>query len=148
MSMSEVPDLVQQLYATADRLEALFPGRKLTPDGHLVGSIGEVLAAHIYGLSLLPGSTEGHDARAGTGLLVQVKATQRDRISLYSQPQHLIVLRLLRDGSCEEIYNGPGAEPWIRAGAVQKNGQRCISTSALGRLMKSVPAELQLERVG
>ncbi len=49
----EVGDLLGTLYRIVDRLEALFPGRKFTPDGHLVGSIGEALAAHMFGLDLL-----------------------------------------------------------------------------------------------
>ena len=44
-SVLEIPSLVQDLYSIVDRLEELFPGRRFTPDGHLVGSIGEVLAA-------------------------------------------------------------------------------------------------------
>ena len=45
MHLDEVPRLIGRLYDIVDRLEELFPGRKFTPDGHLVGSIGEVIAA-------------------------------------------------------------------------------------------------------
>jgi hypothetical protein len=31
-----VPDIVQRLYALVGELESHFPGRKFTPDGHLV----------------------------------------------------------------------------------------------------------------
>ena len=44
-SIHAIPSLVQELYSIVDRLDELFPGRRFTPDGHLVGSIGEVLAA-------------------------------------------------------------------------------------------------------
>ncbi|MBW8042608.1 MAG: hypothetical protein FVQ85_21795 [Planctomycetes bacterium] len=44
-SVLSIPSIVQELYSIVDRLEELFPGRRFTPDGHLVGSIGEVLAA-------------------------------------------------------------------------------------------------------
>ena len=37
--------LVQQLYTTVKALEDMFPGRHFTPDGHLVGSLGECLRA-------------------------------------------------------------------------------------------------------
>jgi hypothetical protein len=30
----------------------MFPGRHFTPDGHMVGSFGEALAAHHYGIEL------------------------------------------------------------------------------------------------
>ena len=62
--VEKVPGLVGELYALVAQLEALFPGRRFTPDGHLVGSIGEVIAAHRYGLDLLPHSAQGHDARS------------------------------------------------------------------------------------
>jgi hypothetical protein len=45
-SVQEIPKLIKELYGIVDSLEALFPGRHFTPDGHLVGSIGEVLAAY------------------------------------------------------------------------------------------------------
>ena len=36
---------IRELYAITKELELQFPGRKFTPDGQLVGSIGEVLVA-------------------------------------------------------------------------------------------------------
>jgi hypothetical protein len=62
--IDSIPDLVRRLYEIVGQLESTFTGRKFTLDGHLVGSIGEVMAAHRYGLELLTASTEGHDARA------------------------------------------------------------------------------------
>ena len=50
---SEVPALLVALYRVVDRLEAIFPGRKFTPDRHLVGSIGEAVAARMFDLRLL-----------------------------------------------------------------------------------------------
>jgi len=44
-NVERVPDLVGRLYEIVSELEALFPGRHFTPDGHLVGSLGEVMAA-------------------------------------------------------------------------------------------------------
>jgi hypothetical protein len=44
--------LVRQIYQIVDRLEALFPGHRSTPDGHTADSIGEVFAAACYGLDL------------------------------------------------------------------------------------------------
>lgn len=42
----ELPKLLSDLYVIVAKLEALAPGRKFTPDGHLVGSIGEAVAAY------------------------------------------------------------------------------------------------------
>jgi len=41
----KLPEPVADIYWAVVRLEVLYPGRKFTPDGHLVGSIGEVIAA-------------------------------------------------------------------------------------------------------
>lgn len=72
---SYVPELVRRLYALVAELEEHFPGRPFTLDGHLVGSIGEVIAAHQYELTLLPCSAESHDAVTSASLRVQIKAT-------------------------------------------------------------------------
>lgn len=141
-----VPSLINELYAIVRKLEGHFPGRKFTLDGHLVGSIGEVLAAYYYNLMLLPASTETHDARCPEGRLVQVKATQGKSIGLRSEPEHLLVLKLESDGSFSEIYNGPGDLAWAQAGRIQKNGQRAISVSKLRSLMDQVSKSQRLKQ--
>ena len=116
---SQLPGLVGRLYDFVSELEALFPGRYFTPDGRLVGSLGEVLAAYRYGLELLPASAERHDARTSSGALVQIKATQGKRVSLGGEPDHLIVLLITRDGRAEEAFNGPGPLAWNETGQMQ-----------------------------
>jgi hypothetical protein len=143
-TIEEIPALVRSLYRIVRDLEGLFPGRKFTPDGHLVGSIGEVLAAHRYGLELLPPSAERHDARASDGRLVQIKATQVRSVGLRSEPEFLLVLQLLRDGSTEEVFNGPGSLAWSHAGKMQRNGQRSIGVAKLRGLMEDVPPGARL----
>lgn len=129
---TEVGELLGDLYRIVNRLEELFPGRKFTPDGHLVGSIGEALAKHMFDLLLLPASSPGHDAITADGRkYVQIKLTQGTTIALRSEPEHLIVLRLARDLSIEIVYNGHGASVWSKAGKLQSNGTRPISVSKL-----------------
>ncbi len=89
--IGEIPRLVAELYQIVGHLESYFPGRRFTPDGHLVGSLGEVLAAYHYDLELLPASTETHDAVARDGTMVQIKATQGRSVGIRSEPQHLLV---------------------------------------------------------
>ena len=140
----DVSRLVRELYSLVRKFEALYPERRFTPDGHLVGSIGEVLAACRYDLQLLSQSAEGHDARARDGRYVQVKATQRSSIGLRSEPEHLLVLKLNPDGSAEEVFNGPGQLAWERAGKRQSNGQKRISLSKLKEIMQGVERENML----
>lgn len=40
-----IPALISQLFCIVGALNDLYPDRPFTPDGHLVGSIGEVVAA-------------------------------------------------------------------------------------------------------
>ncbi len=138
---TEISELLATLYKVVDRLELLFPGRKFTPDGHLVGSIGEVLAARLFGLELLPASAPDHDATAEDGRMVQIKFTQgNSRVALRAEPEHLLVLRLCRHHrSVEIVYNGNGSGPWSKAGKMQKNGQRPISLKCLRDIDESVP---------
>lgn len=140
----EVSALLADLYRVVDRLEALFPGRKFTPDGHLIGSIGEVVAAQMFGLTLLPPSTAKHDAKATDGRFVQIKLTQGDRIALRAEPQQLLVLTLNRDLDLEVVYNGRGCEVWSAAGRKQSNGQRQVSLSKLRTIDKAVPEQDRL----
>ena len=137
--------IIQDLFRTVFELESRYPGRKFSIDGHLLGSIGEVIAAEYYGLTLLPNSSERHDAKDEQGRLIQIKATQIDRISISSEPDYLIVIQITSDGNWSEIYNGAGSRVWKNAGKMQKNGQRPISIAKLKLLMKSVSDD---EKIG
>jgi hypothetical protein len=144
--MTMLPAKIRQLYALVGELEAMHPGRRFTLDGHLIGSIGEVLAAYHYQLELLPASAPTHDAKSQDGRLVQIKATQANLVGLRSEPQHLLVLGLDRQGHHFEVFNGPGEIAWAAAGKMQKNGQRPIRKNTLLRLMESVPPAARLKR--
>jgi hypothetical protein len=144
-----LPEPVARIYrATAD-LEALYPGRKFTPDGHMVGSIGEVIAAEALGLTLYPASQPIHDAFDAEGD-IQIKMTAGSKVSMYSCCDRLVVLRVLSPEEAEIVYDGPGIPAWEVAGKVAKNGQRTISLFRLrqiasDRLLKEVLDEPSLE---
>ncbi len=145
--IKNIPTIIRELYSLVHRLEDLFPGRKFTPDGHLVGSIGEVLAASKYSLELLPASAEKHDAKTPDGRLVQIKATQVKNVALRSEPEHLLVIKILPDGTSEEVYNGPGNLAWENCGKLQKNGQRSITLFKLKKLMLHVKDDQKLTTI-
>lgn len=132
--------LVKQLYALVNELEAMFPGRHFTPDGHMVGSLGECLVADAYNLELKTASNKGYDAVTETGLEVEIKATQSNSVAFRSQPQHTIVIKILRDGTFEEIYNGPGALVWeqFKDRRLLSNGQFQVSLNKLRQLNQTV----------
>lgn len=125
-----LPPQVATIYRAVDELSQLFPGRPFTPDGHMVGSIGEVIAAEAFGLTLYPPSQPSHDAFDENGD-VQIKLTGGQCVSMYSCCDRLLVLRVVNPEIAEVVYDGPGAPAWQNAGAVQKNGQRKISLTKL-----------------
>ena len=140
-----VLDIVAQLQQLVDQLTQLYPKRRFTLDGHLVGSIGEVLAAERYMLTLLTASHKTHDATAPDGRLVQIKLTQRSGVGLSSCPDHLLVHKLHEDGAHEEFYNGPGEPVWDWCKTrVQKNGQGMVSLARLRRIMTTVEPSQRL----
>lgn len=138
VNWGQVADLLDDLYTAADGLERIFPGRKFTLDGHLVGSIGEVAAAYIFDLDLNPASTMGHDARSRCGRNVEIKLTQGRSVAIRHEPEHLIVLHRPIGGPVRVVFNGPGVLAWTAAGRMQKNGQRPISLSRLSQISQHV----------
>jgi hypothetical protein len=120
------PEPIARIYKATAELEALYPARKFTPDGHLVGSIGEVIAAEALGLTLYPMSRPGHDAFDANGD-VQIKMTAGTSVAMYATCDRLIVLRVVSPEEAEIVYDGPGQPVWEKAGKMGKNGQRVVS---------------------
>jgi len=135
----KLPKEVAQIYRAVESLETRFPGRKFTPDGHLVGSIGEVIAAEYLKLELLPASEPAHDAIDGNGRLVQIKLTSTKGIALNANCERLVVLRFVDQHHAQLVYDGEGNQVWELAGKMQKNGQRRISFHK----MKTLPGWLE-----
>ena len=111
MDKKRFPKIIENIYKNVAELEKMFPGRPFTPDGHMVGSIGECIAAHYYDLNIVPPSNKGYDA-VRRNLKVEIKATQAKRISLRSEPQHFEkhLMRLKTMGKVRQED-----DKWIRA---------------------------------
>lgn len=135
--MNMIKQQVQRLIEIVTQLEAEFPGRHFTLDGHLVGSIGEVMAAYYYGIELYAASTEIHDDEVD-GKKVQIKISQQDNIVINHEPDYLIVLYLNRNGNIYEVYNGPGKLPWESASKRDSHNNKHMRVNKLMELDKSV----------
>ena len=149
--MASVQDKLQQLFQIVEQLETEYAeyNRKFTIDGHLIGSIGEVLVAEAFDLELEKNSTPVIDARTkdGTNRTVQIKATQIDRVSFSSKhenedvPDQVIVISIDKTGNWKVEFNGPGKLIYENLSKPQKNGQSQISLTKLRRLMADVPKD-------
>ncbi|MFQ3250592.1 MAG: hypothetical protein ACI9O6_002431 [Glaciecola sp.] len=148
MNHEKFKHLVEQLYKTVNELESMFPGRHFTPDGHMVGSIGECLVADAYDLTLENASNKGFDAKTRSGKQVEIKATQSTSVAFRSEAQHAIVIKILPDGSFLEIYNGPGDIIWkqFHGKKLPKNGQYQISVNKLVELNESVDGDSRIPK--
>jgi hypothetical protein len=129
----KLPPMVERLYEIVAELEASYPGRTFTPDGHLVGSLGEVVAAEALGLTLHRASYKGHDAADADGRLIQIKMTGRTgrSVAIRETCDRLVVLKVVSTREAEIVYDGDGAPAWEAAYAMQRNGQRTLPLSRL-----------------
>ena len=127
-------------------LEAEFPRRHFTLDGHLVGNIGEVLAAYYYGIELYKASTKVHggciDDRE-----VQIKITQHEDIVINEKPQYLLLLYLTKKGDVYEVYNGPGEKTWNSAGKRESHNNRHMRLNKLMELDALVSEGKRIKRI-
>ena len=149
-SVEQVPALIGELLRVTNHLNRMFEGRPFTPDGHLVGSIGEVVAEYIYGLKLAPCSTPRVDAYTNDDRSVQIKLTG-ERGTSYGirwsngdedlQPDILICLKLTERGFVE-IYNGLFPLALLSGRKDQKNGQVSLPVSRLSDLNPSLLPKL------
>ena len=132
----DVRTAITKIFRSCQRLTELTK-RPFSPDGHLVGSFGEVVAAELLNLTLMPPSNDGYDAIDDQGRRVEIKATTRTSIGLSAsgtRAERLVVVVVDGDGETEVAYDGPRAPAWDAAGKPKKNGQRRISVSTLKKL--------------
>ena len=133
--------IIAQLYSIASELGKMFPGRKFTPDGHLVGSIGEAIATIEYGVKLHGHSYHGTDGVIN-GREVQIKATQRMSVAMKKPQQDdlLLVLKINSDGTWERIYDGDAQRVWDSLQDVKESylREKVISLRRLRVIQKDV----------
>jgi hypothetical protein len=146
MSIRELPRLIAKLYETVLELESLeeFKGRPFTPDGHLVGSIGEVVAAYVYGVRLERCSNPGFDGKLEDGRTVEIKLTGRDSVDISETTTGeyaacLICLKLDHRIGFREVYAGRFPEDIVRE---RKMGKRGFASFTIKSLEKRNPSEL------
>jgi hypothetical protein len=146
MDKNRFEESIRSIYSAVAELEEMFPGRHFTPDGHMVGSIGEALASHYYGIRL---HRSGNPVFDGTvdGKQVQIKATQRDSVDLKGGEGQLLVLKIRSSGEFDEVYNGDASRVWkaLSHRKRTKAGEVAVTINQLRKLNREVRPE---ERIG
>ena len=147
--VQELTHIINELYELTGKLEGMYPGRHFTPDGHLVGSIGEAFAAERYGISLFAAGHKTHDGTAPDGRLVQIKATQRRSVGISGEPDYLLVFSIDNESRIKEVYNGPGHPVWrlVAHKKLPKTGQYQVSLARLKELDQGVRPEDRIARL-
>ncbi len=136
--------LISTLYKVTAELTALFPGRTFEPTGELADLLAESMAECHYGVRP---KVENGQAPADDEA-VTVKAAQSGKIRLQGWPPRLLVLRLYRNGTFDEIYNGPGdlVRRAIAPGARRLRTGHSVPLTLLRELMRDVPQAERLPR--
>jgi hypothetical protein len=138
----EIKDSLALIFEGIDQLKNAFPNRAFTIDGRLVGDIGEVVAALTYDIELHEKSLPEYDGVTSDGRRVQVKATFKDTLYMTTVPDFFLGLKLSEDGTCEEIFNGPGKVIYENYKHLKGIGERPganITIVGLRKLNKTVP---------
>lgn len=145
-SLEMVNSYIIQLLKIVKDLESVFPERRFTLDGHLFGSIGEVLAVYYYGIKLAPIGQKTFDGTID-GKKIQIKITQATSVDITDFCDYLIVLYLNKvECKIYEVYNGPGDIALANRKKL-KNGWYSRTVIQLSELDKMVPDERRIKQV-
>jgi hypothetical protein len=136
-----ISDALSLIFQGIERLNKTFPNRTFTIDGRLVGDIGEVIAGLEYALMLDDVSQPDYDGVTLDGRKVQIKATFKEHLTFKSIPDYFLGFKLHKNGSYEEVFNGPGALIYNRYSHRKGIGTSQLSfpNSVLMELSMSVP---------
>ena len=109
---------IKDLYALAEKLNSIFPEKPFTPDGRMVGDIGEAIASIEFGVVLdekLQRHWDGYrEDYSGNKRKVQIKTTQKDETYLKKPPHDgdLLVFQIFKNGDWKCCYNGGILPVW------------------------------------
>lgn len=145
METIEFKQKIAEIYRIADELGDAFGIDSCTPDGHLLGAIGQIAAKIGFGLEF-GSEEEEHNCTWSEGdrkINVQVRCTGRGNIALRRMPEHLIALEITPKGRIRVLFNGPGELIWNRI-EHQRAAQKYASANLLRITQKTVSQREQL----
>ena len=143
--MKTIPEAIKQLLKIVQELREIYPKKRFTLDGRLVGDLGEVLAEQQYDLQVFKGIKKHHDARTSDGRFVQIKATMQKKLTFPVDhiPDYYLGIQIHVDGTISEVFNGPGRIAWeaISSRNPPKTNLHSVLISTLKRLNSRVREE-------
>ena len=145
MDKDKFDQLIKQIYSAVDGLRKMFPNRRFTPDGRMVGDIGEVIGEYYYGIELHKSSTHKGSDGLVNGRHVQIKCTQKEETYLKGDQDLFLVIKIYPDGSWKEIYNGDYKRVWDKY--KKSKNDPLVSLKKLSELNKSVREEDKIPKI-
>ncbi|HEX9224408.1 MAG TPA: hypothetical protein VF860_13860 [Candidatus Acidoferrales bacterium] len=140
-----ISEVVRKLLEIVNQLQQAYPKKKFTLDGRLVGDIGEVLVEASYDLKLFEDMQRHHDGATTDGRLVQIKATMKDALTFPADhvPDCYLGIKINKEGSFDEVFNGPGAIAWeaVKNRKPPKTNLHSISIQTMVALSRKVDAK-------
>jgi hypothetical protein len=137
---------IREMFQVQRLLHEAFPKRPFTPDGRMIGDIGEAIAEISYRVTVDTGIRKHWDGKREEGNAkcaeVQIRATQKDDTYVKQSPDVgcLLVFKISPDGTWECCYNGNTDRVWSSLEAKKANqaGEKMIGLGALRKLDKNV----------
>lgn len=137
--MEQFKKAIANLYNSVKKLRIAFPNKLFTPDGRMVGDIGEAIAAIDFGVKLDKKIRRHWDGewvdKNNKSHLVQVKTTQKESTYIKKPPEEgiFLVFKIFNDGNYRVVYNGSIMLVWKNV-KDQKNKEKSISVDRLKML--------------
>lgn len=145
-----IPDAVNQMLQIVKHLQSVYPKKKFTLDGRLVGDLGEILVESAYDIELHDELQKHHDGIASDGRQVQIKATMQNSLTFPVDhvPDYYLGIKIHADGTFTEVFNGPGSVAWeaIKNRKPTKTNLHSISINTLARLNQNVQTKDRIPR--
>ena len=146
MDAEEFKRKISAIYDIAHELSQAFKISNCTPDGHLLGAIGQIAAKIAFGLTF-NSKLQEHNCTWSDGksmLNIQVRCTGRGSIAIRMEPEYLIALEISEAGKIFLLYNGPGKHVWEKI-EHQKQTQKTASRKLLMEAQKEVDPNSKIQ---
>ena len=145
MDVREFKNKIASIYEIANELGREFNIPRCTPDGHLLGTIGQIAAKIAFGLQVGSDKKEHNCSWFDQNrfINIQVRCTGRGSAAIRTEPEYLIALGISETGKIYLLYNGPGKYVWERI-KHQKQSRKYASKKQLTEAQYEVSPTIQI----